>query len=169
MALPVTHREDNQKLSADGKVELFEFQFYGGGVVFYCPTKTVTWQGNEYKYWPVQMTGVSANSDGETSRPKMTIGNFSYAPDGTPIRGVFSALHINNKVEGGTVIRRRVLNADIEANNNIKEEMRWKVSRVSSLTADLIVLELRNTLDGPRFTIPARKFVPPEFPQVSLY
>lgn len=80
-----------------------------------------------------------------------------------------SSLQAQNAIEGATVIRRKVMKYHLENNINVKEEKRWKVSRIASENPDLVVLELRNTLDGPRFTIPARKFSPPEFKQVKLY
>lgn len=167
--MSLEQRADALKLEADAYVDLYEIRLYPEGVMYLCATQSVHWQGNFYEYWGVQLTGVGNNSDEETSRPKFSVANFAYNVEGEPIRGVFSALNAQAKIEGGTVIRRRVLKTHLDNDEDIKTEMRWRVARIASLRADVITLELRNFLDGPRFTIPARKFMPPEFPQVSLY
>ncbi len=169
MALPIEHVRDSIQLESDAYVNLFEFQFYPSGSMFISPDNTVTWQGNTYDVWGMNLTGVSRNSDDETSRPKLSLANFTYDDDGEPVKGVFSAIHAAKALEGATLIRRRVLRYNVDNNLNIKEEMRWRISRIASETPNVLTLELRNTLDGPRFTIPARKFNPPEFSQVKLY
>lgn len=169
MTNPIEHLEDSLKLDGDAYVHLFEFQFYPSGVMFVSPERTITWQGNTYNIWGMRLTGLARSSDDETSRPKLSLANFTYDDQGEPVKGVFSAIHAQNALEGATVIRRRVLKTHADNDTNIKQEKRWRVSRIASETPNIITLELRNTLDGPRFTIPARKFNPPEFAQVKLY
>ena len=169
MTQPIEHVRDAQRLDGDAYVNLFEIQFYPSGSMFICPERKVTWQGDEYDIWGLRLTGVSSSSDDETSRPKLSLANFTYTDEGEPVRGVFSAVHAQQALEGSIVIRRRVLKNNLENDVNIKEEKRWRVSRIASETPTVITLELRNTLDGPRFTMPARKFLPPEFAQVTLY
>lgn len=166
---PIEHIRDSNTLEGDAYIYLYEIQLYPSGFMYLCADRTLTWQGKEYNLWGVRLTGVSSSSDDETSRPKLSLANFTYDLEGEPVRGVLSTLQAQNAIEGATVIRRKVLRANIENNINVKEEKRWKVSRIASENPDLVVLELRNTLDGPRFTIPARKFSPPEFKQVKLY
>lgn len=168
MALPVEQREDAFKLQADAYVHLYELQLYPTGSMFLNPHYTVTWQGNTYNYWGMKISGMAQNSDDTTARPQLTIANFTYGVDGEPIKGVFSALNAQAKIEGATVIRRSLLKPHVDSNLPKASERRWKVSRIASMDDDVVTLELRNTLDGPRFTMPARKFMPPEFPQVSL-
>jgi lambda family phage minor tail protein L len=168
MTLPIQHREDVLKLESDAYVELYEVNFYPSGSMFISPHRKVTWQGNTYELWGMKLDGIEFNSDDKTARPKLSLANFTYDDNQEPVRGVFSALHLQNALESATVIQRRVLKANLEANADIKEELRWKVSRIASETPDVITLELRNSLDGPRYTIPARKFNPPDFPQVKM-
>lgn len=169
MAVPNEHLIDAQKLQADAYVDLFEINLYPTGVMYLCASQAVTWQTKVYQYWGIRMAGSGMSSDEEVSRPRLSIANFIYDSGGNPVRGVFSALNAQNKVEGGSVIRNRVLSAHLASNANIAEQKQWKIARVLSLDEDMITLELRNTLDGPRFTLPARKFIPPDFPQVKLY
>lgn len=166
---PIEHIKDANKLEGDAYIYLFEIQLYPSGVMYLCADRTLTYLNKEYNLWGVRLTGVATSSDDETARPKLSLANFTYDADGEPVRGVLSSLQAQNAIEGATVIRRKVLRYNLENNINVMEEKRWKVSRIASENPDLVVLELRNTLDGPRFTIPARKFSPPEFKQVKLY
>lgn len=169
MTTPIEHIRDANKLEADGTIFLYEIQLYPSGVMRLCADRSITWQGNTYDLWGIRLTGVSQNGDDEVSRPRVAIANFTYDPEGEPIRGVFSSLQAQKAIEGATITRYKLLKEHLDANLDIKETKKWKVSRISSEKPDLITLELRNTLDGPRFTIPARKFSPPEFRQVKLY
>lgn len=169
MTVPVEHITDALKLDSDAYTHLYEIQLYPTGNLYMCAERTITWQGHTYELWGLRLTGFGMNSDDQTSRPKFSLANFTYDESGNAIKGVFSALHAQGKIEGATIIRRRLLKTNADANLDIKEERRWKVSRIASERPDVVVLELRNSLDGPRFTMPARKFNPPEFSQVKLY
>ena len=35
------------------------------------------WQGQEYGAWPYELTGISVSSDGQSSRPSLTVANIS--------------------------------------------------------------------------------------------
>ncbi|KRW62332.1 phage minor tail protein L [Pseudomonas sp. TTU2014-080ASC] len=39
------------------------------------PAKPIWWRGQEYAAWPVQVTGIEANSDGQAVRPSFSVGN----------------------------------------------------------------------------------------------
>lgn len=169
MSTPIEHIRDSNKLEGDAYIYLYEIRLYPSGVMRLCADRTVTWLGDTYNLWGVRLSGVSKNSDDEQSRPRLSVANFTYDEDGEPVRGVFSSLQAQNVVEGATVIRYKILKTNLENNLNIKEENRWKISRIVSEKPDLLVFELRSSLDGPRFSIPARKFSPPEFRQVKLY
>ncbi|KTH99647.1 phage minor tail protein L, partial [Enterobacter hormaechei] len=39
--------------------------------------KSVWWQGQEYGAWPYELTGISVSSDGQSSRPSLTVANIS--------------------------------------------------------------------------------------------
>lgn len=169
MSLPIEHITDAQSLEADAYVDLYEIRFYPSGAMFVTADRECTWQGNKYNIWGLRLTGVAKSSDDETSRPKLALANFTYNDDGEAIKGVFSAIHAQNALEGSTVILRKVLKTNVLNDVDIKEEMRWRVARIAAETPTIMTLELRNTLDGPRYTIPARKFNPPEFAQVKLY
>jgi lambda family phage minor tail protein L len=159
MSSPPSHIAESQKLTADGVAELFEIRLNDGSVLFVKNNHTVTWQGHAYEGMPIKMSGVSANSDDEQSRPTMVIFN----PE-----NMFGSFVVNGVVEKSVIIRRRVLAADLANDVNVFEERRWLVARVTSLMQQSISLELRNLIDGPNFVVPRRMYMPPFFPVVSL-
>lgn len=47
----------------------------GGADADQLPAKSIWWQGEEYGAWPMQIEGISANSDGTAVRPNLSVGN----------------------------------------------------------------------------------------------
>lgn len=156
---PQEHLQDSVSLEPDGIVDLFYVVLTEGGQLYLKANDTVTWQGNTYEGTMIKIDGVSQSSGDEISRPRLTVAN----PD-----GMFSALVSQNLLENAIVTRYRVLRKDIDADINQYRLQTWKVTRVSSLTRIQITLELREQLDGQFFVVPARMFMPPEYPFVSL-
>lgn len=169
MTNPITHVKDSYELEGKAFVHLYTLQMFGGGYMFMSDSGTVSWQGITWESWPLKFSGVGKSGNEETHRPVLQVANFTFDVDGEPIKGVFSALNAANKLEGASLIRKRIHKDDIEEDNNIFTQTTWRVSRVTAITPDVIGMEMRNSLDVPRFTIPARQFIPPDFPQVSLY
>lgn len=154
-----THEEDSHKLQGDAYVDLFQIELTDGAVLYLKQNNTVTWQGDEYEGYGLKIEGVSRNAGDETPRPKLHLAN----PE-----GVFSAVVRAGRLDNALVKRLRVLKSDIETNTNLYREESWRVRRVSQVTREYIVLDLRDQLDGQFFLTPARMFIPPEFPQVTL-
>ncbi|MBE5251722.1 phage minor tail protein L [Mixta mediterraneensis] len=46
-----------------------------GGDETKLPAKSVWWQGQEYKAWPCQITGIEASTTGSSAQPKLTVAN----------------------------------------------------------------------------------------------
>ena len=66
------------------------------------------------------------------------------------------------------VTRLRVLRSNLLADANVFTFQVWIVNRVITITRQAIQVELRSQTDGQFFVLPARMFIPPDFPQVSL-
>jgi lambda family phage minor tail protein L len=155
-----THAEDSVKLEADGIIDLYRIDLTsGGGTLFLKANDTVTWQGHTWEGIAIQLSGYANSSDEEMSRPQLTVAN----PE-----GVLSQYVLNGHMEKALVKRIRVLRQNLLANLNIFDQQSWYVIRVSSVNRVMIAFELRNPIDGPNFLCPARMFLPPEFPAVSL-
>src|SRR5690606_30808592 len=108
---------------------------------------------------PCQLSGEARNSEGQQSRPSLTVVN----PE--KVFGVFAAAGYFDLAE---IIRKRVLQAHFVGNVNEYEQRVWIVARPSSVTAQTMSLELRSPLDMPSHKTPARTFSPPEFPFVTI-
>ena len=157
---PREHYEDSHKLQADGIVYLYQIIMDNGLTTIYLKQDNdVEWQGQSYEGTGVDLTGVGAYADDTLSRPKMAIFN----PN-----GAYSYLVDQGLLEGATVVRYQVLKQHLDLDLPIFVRQQWKLSRVVSVKLNLITVELRDMLDGQVFTTPARMYIPPEFPTVSL-
>lgn len=157
--LPASQLLDAQQLTGDGLVFLYTIAPVTGGVIYVKADDTVIWQGHTYEGNAIQLSGITKNADGELSRPTLTISN--------PL-GVYSALVAAKTLDNAVVTQKQVLRADLLANNNVFAQQTWKVRKVQQLNNILVALELRDSLDGQRFLLPARMYTPPDFPAVSL-
>lgn len=159
MTLPDDHLTDSHKLEADGIYDLFEFEFDDGSRFYFKNNDSVIWQGNTYDMLPHKIEGDGTSSKEEEYRPTLTVAN----PD-----GIFSSAVTSGKLDRANLYRKRVLRKNLEENNDIFYTTAWYVSRVIKMTRHTITLELRRQMDGQFFQCPARMFIPPEFPAVSL-
>lgn len=156
---PLEHLEDAEKLEADGVVWLFQIHLRPSGILYLKTHDQVTWQGNTYEPIAIRLTGVGQNVEDRKNRPQLQIAN----PD-----GVFSAVVRDKKLDYATVVRYRVLREHIDTDQPIYTRQQWLLTRVAGLNNRMITCELRDMMDGPNFKIPARVFMPPEFPLVNL-
>jgi len=161
MTAPASHITESHKLTLDALVDLFEVQLAALPVIWrFKDDGEATWQGNTYEHWPCQFTGDERTADAKEARPKLRIVN----PE-----GVFNSFVMGGNVERATVIRRRLLRRHLASNSNIYEQRIWYVSRIPEMiSGQAVTLELRNMSEGPRFMIPVRQFIPPEFPFVTV-
>lgn len=160
MTAPTTHIQDAHKLEADALVELFHVILTDGSHIYLKANNTVTWQGKTWEGCGIKMGGVSNSSDHqESTRPNLVIAN--------PM-GVFSSFVAARKLDRATIMRIRVLKTHLDSNTNIYNQQSWKVMKVAALDENIITVELRNQLDGPHFLTPARMFISPDFPMVTL-
>ena len=160
MSLPQEQIEDVHKLKADSLVELFHIILSDGSHLYLKANNTVTWQGITWEGIGMKMGGVANSSDAsEAARPNLVIVN--------PM-GVFSSFVAARKIDRAEVMRLRVLGQHITENRNLYSQQSWRVMRITSLTEQAITMELRGQLDGPNFVCPARCYLPPEFPTVTI-
>ncbi len=158
---PLTHIQESQKLTADAQVDLYEITLKQLPVIYrFKNNDTVTWRGYEYEGTAARLQGDTRLADGEESRASLQILN--------PM-GVFNLPAIDGDLDLATVVRKRVLRTHLDGNVNIFEQRMWYVGRISELlSGQSITFELRNMSEGPSFQIPARMYIPPAFPLVTL-
>ncbi|WP_353645772.1 hypothetical protein [Mesorhizobium sp. WSM2239] len=152
---------DAQKLTADAHIDLFEIQLRTEPVTLrFTDSITRTWQGNLYEMFGIAISGEKRSAEDEESRPTLQVIN----PE-----GLFNSLVRQRLLDRATIIRRRVLLAHIEADVPIFQQRMWYVSRIADVTAgQSITMELRSMSEGPNVRLPARQFIPPDFPMVRL-
>lgn len=162
-AAPESHVEEAHKLTADALVDLFEITLVGTPsptIVRFRDGPQVTWQSKVYESMACRLSGYQLNADGSKSRPILSVMNPA---------GIFNSFVFNGYLDGAQVVRRRVLRTHLESNVNLSDPVFWYVARVRELISGQgITLELRSLSDGPDLMIPARKFMPPEFPFITL-
>lgn len=161
MSVPRSHAEESLKLTSDAEVDLYELTFPQTGVgVRFKNNNTVTWQGQIWEGIPCQLGGESYSADGQEARPVLTLVN----PE-----GIFNEPVMDKLLYRATLVRKRVLLQHIESNANIYVQRTWFIERPKELVSgQMVSFELRSMTEGPNFQIPARMFIPPEFPNVAL-
>lgn len=157
--IPDEHKEENLKLSAEAYVDLFHIQLKTGGNFYIKEGDPVTWMGNFWESLPISLTGYEINSDGKVARPKLRVVN---------PQGVFSRIILDGDIEKAKIYRYRVLRHDLDANRPIYQRLTWLIWMCTSVTKNYVEFELRNPMDGNNFYIPARQYMPPEFPTVTF-
>jgi hypothetical protein len=105
-----------QKLEPSAIIELFVLDatsFGGDTYYFHAGTnglrQTLTWQGQEYSPFPVQITGFEFSAGGQLPRPKMLVSN---------VTGIITALVLAYQdLLGAKVIRKRTMLKYLDAVN----------------------------------------------------
>lgn len=158
-SLPQSHRENNEKLVADGYVHLYEIKLRNGTFLCFKENNTVKWQGRIWTGIPLSFEGYSTAAGDKLARPTLLIAN----PD-----GAFSTFIRDGLILRSEITRYSVLYEDILNDKPVFQKKTWIAWNVPSLTREAMTLELRNPMDGVNFDIPARMYLPPEFPSVTL-
>lgn len=158
ISIPDSHKVENLKLEASPYVDLFEITLYNKTTLRLKAGEDIEWGGFLWEGYPINLSGYEIDSE-KLSRPTLQVVN----PE-----GIFSSLFINGDLEKSVIYRYRVLREDLDANRQIYQKLKWIIWQVKSITKDYVVMELRNPMDGNNFNVPARMFVQPEFPSVTL-
>ena len=153
------HQEQARTLNPEPYVDLYEVRVNPSAVVRLTDHPNVSWAGSEWENWAVELNGLGAKTTGEVNRPQRRLANLG---------GLFSPIVAGGLVYQGSVTRYRVLIQDLHDGRVSYLRNFWEVSRVASLSKDAIVLELRAPMDRQDYSLPARQFIAPEFPYVTL-
>lgn len=157
--LPDSVVETSQDLTPDPFVTLYKIKLVDGTEFLLSPKGTRLWQEETYEEIPCHMAGITRNSDSEVHRPKFTFANPA---------GLFTQEIYEGRLDNAWVSRIRVLSSDLEVGNDFSVKETFRVKRIVSISGDLVVIELRDVLDGHNYKLPARQFLPPEFNHVKL-
>lgn len=159
MSVPQSHIDESQKLAADGIVSLYEIHLNPSGVLRLTLDNTKVWQGHTYEGIGIQMGDVTRSTGEEQNRPTLAVMNYD---------GIFSSFVAQGAFDKAYCYKYEVLSEHIENDINIFKRSFWIISQPKSVNKGLLQFELRTPADGPFYLVPARMFIPPEFPSVSL-
>lgn len=179
-AVPDEQLRDAQKLVADGIVQLYEIKLANGTYLHLKQDNSIRWNGYDWQGIPILFEGYSSAQGDSYARPTLSIAN----PD-----GVYSSSFLPQVVtdendnivaeypyglfDRAEVNRYLVLYDNIMSQNEpnwrpIYQKKTWIIWFVKTINNNMIQVELRNPMDGVNFDIPARMYIPPEFPFVTL-
>lgn len=174
-SIPDEHLEDAQKLIADGIVQLYEIKLANNTYLHLKPDNSVKWNGETWTGLPILFDGYSTAQGDSYSRPTLSIANPDTINenDGNA-RSTFSSLVLPTKDYPYGLLNRAVVNRylvlydDIVNDRPIYQKKTWIIWFIKAINKNLIQVELRNPMDGVNFDVPARMYIPPEFPFVTL-
>lgn len=163
MTIPVEHIADSHKLTADGRVELFELTPSSTeGTIFFKSDNDYTYRSVPYHGIPVGLSGEKKSSDAGLTMPRMTIGQ----PD-IDI-SIFKPLVYDGFLDNAIIVRRAVLLDDMLNHRAIWELTTYRVKRVEEYGRSKIQLQLATLSDSLGFSMPYRTFIPPAYPSVQM-
>lgn len=157
--IPVEHLEDSNKLVADGIVQLFEVKLSDGSYLWFKQDNDVHWNGRDWTGVPLAFEGYSSANGESLARPTLSIVN----PD-----GAWSTFVRDGMLTRAVCTRYLVLYDDLINDRPIYQKRMWIIWYPRSLNRQYIQFELRNPMDGVNFDVPARVYMPPEFPFVDI-
>lgn len=159
---PIEHIEDALLLQGDARPDLWEvtLKIPGAPTVYrFWNGPQITWQSNVYDGMASQLQGEERSSDGQAARPTLTVMNPS---------NIFGPFASAGYFDLAVVVRKRLLQAHLEANVNLFQTNLWICGRPIQVSNQALSLELRSPLDIPVWLTPKRSYQPPEYPFVVL-
>lgn len=180
-SIPEEHLEDAQKLTAEGILQFYEIKLINNTYLYLKPDNSVHWNGNDWTGIPILFEGYSTAQADTYSRPTLSIANPDYinAQDGNA-RSSLSSLVLPSAEYPYGLLNRATVNRYLVLSDNvytdqtdpdwrpIYQKKTWIIWFIKTINKNMVQVELRNPMDGVNFDVPARMYMPPEFPFVSL-
>lgn len=157
--LPTSVRDSVYDLTPDGQVFLYRITLQNGVIFRLTPQREAVWQSNVYEAIPCVLTEMSVEADGKANRPTFTMVN----PD-----GIFTPFIAAGLLDNADLTRFTLLRDDLENDRDFAVQESMRLAQVLSVSRQLVVCQVRDVTDGQHFSLPARMYIPPEFPHVKL-
>lgn len=155
-----------QKLEADSRITLFEVdatEIAGDRLMFHSHpfVDSIWWQGEEYKPWPVNITGLARSSE-QQARPSASVSNEG---------GVISAIcSLTKDLVGAKFIMRETMRKFLDAQNfeggnptadptqHFPDEI-WTIERKAKENRTEVVFELISLIEHANQQFPGRQIL----------
>jgi len=158
MTTPISHKQESLKLNPEQFLELFEITLKNNTKILAHSGREITWDGKVFESAYIQVSGVSRNSGEQRIRPTLTIGN---------PQDIFHVPVSNGVLDGAIVKRYKVRPSQLQADPPVSETNTWYIAQITGL-GEVIAAQLRSNSDRQESQIPARQFLKPEFPSVTV-
>jgi len=159
-----------QKLAPSAVIELFQLDAaaFGGGIIYFHAgtnglTERVTWQGQVYEPFPVQITGFEVSGNSQLPRPTLRVAN---------VTGIITALVLAyGDMLGAKVTRKRTMLKFLDAVNfpggvnptadptaEFDDDI-YYIDRKATENRDVVEFELAAAIDLAGVMLPRRQIV----------
>ena len=160
MSIPEEHLVDSQSLTGDGIVHMFEITLNDKTTILrFSPNPTFVWDSKTWEQRGIAVTGERRTGSDEEIKPRLQVQQED---------GQFNVFIQNGIVENSIVTRYLAMREHIDQDIVLFVKRSWYISRIAEHTKELIGCELRSLHEGPKISVPARIFAPPEFPLVRI-
>lgn len=170
MNTPESIVSELQKLAPSSVIELFQLDTTAfGGSIYYFHAGTnglrqnITWQGQEYVAYPIQVSGFEFSAGGQIPRPVMQVSN---------VTGAITTLVLAyDDLLGAKVTRKRTMskyldavnftggvNPDADPDAEFNDDI-YYVERKASETAEAVSFELSASFDVQGVKLPRRQII----------
>ena len=170
MTTPVSISTEIQKLAPSAIIELFQLDAaaFGGGIIYFHAgtnglNERVTWQGQVYEPFPVQITGFEYTGTGQLPRPTLRVAN---------VTGIITALVLAyGDLLGAKVTRKRTMlkfldvvnfpsgvNPTADPTAEFDDDV-YFIDRKASENRDVVEFELAAAIDLQGVMLPRRQIV----------
>lgn len=164
----MTIQTDILKPETPAYLELFSIDFAGipglsGLIYYFTPSSAspITWNGNSYLPWAIQIEGIGMASEGSPIRPTLNIGNL----DANKLIGTIVFGY--SDIIGAKVTYVRTFETYIGTSISLAP-IKLLIGRKLSHNSKTISFELRSPLDKERGFLPHRQALKKDFPGLGL-
>lgn len=170
MTTPTAISTEIQKLAPSAVIELFELDAaaFGGGITYFHAgtnglLQRVTWQGQEYEPFPVQITGFEISGNSQLPRPSLRVAN---------VTGIITAMVLAyGDLLGAKVTRKRTMLKFLDAVNfpggtnptadptaQFDDDV-YFIDRKATENRDIVEFELAAAIDLQGVMLPRRQII----------
>lgn len=134
------------------EAELLALQTQGGDI----PPKSIFWQGNEYKCWPYQYTGIEWDGTGKSPQPVLEVANIDGAISSLclQLKNLYGA-----KVTEHTTFRQFLPDGD-DPDPTMEFTQSWFITRKNGENQSSVTFELSSPADFTGQKLPRRQIQP---------